>query len=475
MTAVLCLQRLARREISASALLDYYLTAISSRNRELNAFLHVDETGARRQAQAIDHRRAKGERLGPLAGLPVAIKDNICTAKIPTTCASRILKDYIPPYDAHVVNRLREADAVIVGKTNLDEFAMGSSTENSAFGPTRNPIDPTRIPGGSSGGSACAVAADFVPVSLGSDTGGSVRQPAALCGVVGLKPSYGRVSRYGLVAFGSSLDVVGTLTTDVADAALVLGVIAGPDPRDSTCLRESGEDYFATVEQPLTDLRVGVPREFFAAGLDSEVEQAVRTSLSIYERLGAKLVEISLPTSPHALAVYYLVATAEASGNLARYDGVHYGSRITGTNLLELYEKSRGAGFGAEVKRRIMLGTHALSSGYRDAYYLKALKVRRLIKADYDGAFQRCDVIAGPTSPTTAFALGERANDPLAMYLADIYTIGANLAGLPALSLPCGKSQAGLPIGFQLTAPVLQEERLLRAARMLERQLRAKP
>jgi aspartyl-tRNA(Asn)/glutamyl-tRNA(Gln) amidotransferase subunit A len=471
MTALSCLNRLARGEVSAVALLDQCLAAVKARNGELNAFLHVDEAGARAQAEAIDQRRGRGEALGPLAGLPVALKDNLSTRGVPTTCASRILKGYLPPYDAHAVTRLRDAGAVIVGKTNLDEFAMGSSTENSAFGPTRNPIDPTRIPGGSSGGSACAVAAGMVPIALGSDTGGSVRQPAALCGVVGLKPSYGRVSRYGLVAFGSSLDVIGTLTRDVADAALMLGVIAGHDDRDSTSLPQAGEDYLSALQQPLEGLRVGVPREYFAAGLDAEVERAVRSALSAYERLGAKLVDVSLPTSPHGLAVYYLVATAEASGNLARYDGVHYGARVKGADLLELYEKSRGSGFGPEVKRRIMLGTHALSSGYRDAYYLKALKVRRLIKADYDAAFQSCDVIAGPTSPTTAFPIGERTDDPLAMYLADIYTIGANLAGLPAVSLPCGKSTAGLPIGLQLTAPVLQEARLLRAARMIERAL----
>lgn len=422
----------------------------------IHAFLHLNEQA-----------RQTGD--GPLGGVAVALKDNLCTRDMPTTCASRILEGWVPPYDAHVVERLRQAGAVLVGKTNLDEFAMGSSTENSAFGPTRNPWDVTRIPGGSSGGSAAAVAAGMVPMALGSDTGGSVRQPAALCGIVGLKPTYGRVSRYGLVAFGSSLDVVGTLTRTVADAAKLLSVIAGHDRRDSTSIDAPVPDYPATVEQPLEGVTIGVPREFFGAGLDAQVEAAVRAALEGYRRQGARLVDVSLPTVPHGLAAYYLVATAEASGNLARYDGAHYGRRTAADSLAELYERSRGEGLGAEAKRRILLGTYALSSGYRDAYYLKALKVRRLIKADYDAAFTRCDVLAGPTSPTVAFPLGERTADPLSMYLADVYTIGANLAGLPAVSVPCGFNSEGLPIGLQLIGPMLAEEKLLRAARMYER------
>jgi aspartyl-tRNA(Asn)/glutamyl-tRNA(Gln) amidotransferase subunit A len=377
-----------------------------------------------------------------------------------------MLEGYIPPYDAHVVERLRAAGAAVTGKTNMDEFGMGSSTENSAFGPTLNPWDRTRTPGGSSGGSAAAVAAGMAQMALGSDTGGSVRQPAALCGVVGLKPSYGRVSRYGLVAFGSSLDVVGTLTRTVPDAARLLGVIAGHDRRDSTSVDAPVPDYAATVDAPLEGLTIGVPREFFGPGLDAAVEALVRTALDVYRGLGAKVVDVSLPNSPHALATYYLVATAEASANLARFDGVRYGRRAGSV------DESRGTGLGPEVKRRILLGTFALSSGYRDAYYLKALKVRRLIKNDHDAAFTRCDVIAGPTSPTAAFPLGERVADPLRMYLADVYTIGASLAGLPAVSVPCGFTSAGLPAGLQLIGPMLGEERLLRAARMYERQTR---
>jgi aspartyl-tRNA(Asn)/glutamyl-tRNA(Gln) amidotransferase subunit A len=469
MTARALLQRLASGEIRATELLETYLATLSRREPEVRAFLHWDEAAARRQAQAIDRRRAAGEPVGPLAGVPIALKDNLATRDMPTTCGSRILKDYRSPFDAHVVERLRAADAVILGKTNMDEFAMGSSTENSAYGPTRNPHDLARVPGGSSGGSAAAVAADMVPLALGSDTGGSVRQPAALCGVVGLKPSYGRVSRYGLIAYGSSLDVVGIFSQDVADAAFVLNVIAGPDPRDGTAVPTSPDDYLATLDEPIANLRIGVPREYFAEGLDSEVADAVRAALGVYEKLGATLVDISLPHTRYALAVYYLVATAEACSNLARYDGVHYGQRQPAANLAELYSASRGAGLGAEVKRRIMLGTHALSSGYRDAYYVNALRARRLIRNDYIKAFQQCDVLAGPTSPTTAFPLNDRLNDPLAMYLADIYTIGANLAGLPAVSMPCGQGKSGLPIGLQLQAPALAEARLLQICRMGER------
>jgi aspartyl-tRNA(Asn)/glutamyl-tRNA(Gln) amidotransferase subunit A len=470
LTAGQLLAHLGQGDVTAEALAASYLDAIRQRDPAVKAFLHVDEPGVIEQARAVDARRKRGEPLGPLAGLPVAVKDVLCIRGQPTTAGSKVLRDYRPPYDAHVVERLRAADAVILGKTNLDEFAMGSSTENSAYQVTRNPWDLERIPGGSSGGSAAAVAACEAPVALGTDTGGSVRQPAALCGVVGLKPSYGRVSRYGLIAFGSSLDQVGPFGHDVADCALLLEVIAGHDARDATSADHPVPQYRARLDEAVTPLTIGVPKEYFAAGLDGEVEKAVREALRVYEGLGATLREVSLPHSEHALAAYYLVATAEASSNLARYDGVHFGHRAEShKGLIDLYCRTRGEGFGAEVKRRIMLGTYALSSGYRDAYYLKALKVRRLIRNDFDAAFAGCDVIAGPTSPTTAFKVGERADDPLAMYLADIYTISANLAGLAGISVPCGFSATGLPIGLQLLAAPLEEEKLLRAARMFER------
>jgi aspartyl-tRNA(Asn)/glutamyl-tRNA(Gln) amidotransferase subunit A len=468
-TAFELLQMLSRGETSAEALTDSFLQAIRLREPQIRAFLHLDEADALAQARAVDGRRKRGEPLGPLAGLPVAVKDVLCTRGRPTTCGSKILEYFVPPYDAHVISRLGQADAVLLGKTNLDEFAMGSSTENSAFQVTRNPWDPERVPGGSSGGSAAAVAACEAPLALGTDTGGSIRQPASLCGIVGLKPTYGRVSRFGVVAYGSSLDQVGPLTHDVRDAALLLEVIAGHDDRDSTSVDAAVPAYATAVLQPVTPLTVGVAREYFGEGLDPEVEQAVREALGVYERLGATVKEVSLPHSPYAVATYYLVATAEASSNLARYDGVHFGRRAAHhDNLVDMYSKSRGEGFGTEVKRRIMLGTYALSSGYKDAYYLKALKVRRLIKEDFDRAFAECDVVIGPTSPTPAFKAGERLADPLAMYLSDIYTIAANLAGIPALSIPCGFTRAGLPVGLQLQAPPFEEEKLLRVARMYE-------
>jgi aspartyl-tRNA(Asn)/glutamyl-tRNA(Gln) amidotransferase subunit A len=469
-TATDLLNLLARGETSSEELTGAFLAAIRQRDGQVRAFLHVDEAAALEQARAIDGKRRRGEPLGALAGLPVAVKDVLCTAGQPTTCGSKILQNFVPPYDAHVITRLRQADAVLLGKTNLDEFAMGSSTENSAFQVTRNPWDLTRIPGGSSGGSAVAVAACEAPLALGTDTGGSVRQPAGHCGVVGLKPSYGRVSRFGLVAFASSLDQVGPFAHDVTDAALLLEVIAGHDPNDSTSVDTPVPPYRQALDQPLPLLTVGVVREHFGEGLDAEVEQAVRTALDVYRRQGASIQEVSLPTSPYGVAAYYVVATAEASSNLARYDGVHYGYRAPQfADLIEMYSRTRGQGFGAEVKRRIMLGTYALSSGYKDAYYVKALQVRRLIKNDYDRAFAACDVLVGPTSPTPAFRVGEKADDPLAMYLSDIYTIGANLAGLTGVSIPCGFTKAGLPIGLQLVAPPFQEEKLLRAARLYER------
>jgi aspartyl-tRNA(Asn)/glutamyl-tRNA(Gln) amidotransferase subunit A len=464
---------------SAESITRGYLDAIRARDPKVRAFLHVDESAALAQARAVDAKRAAGQPLGRLAGVPVAVKDVLCTEGVPTTCGSKILKTFRPPYDAHVISALKAADAVLLGKTNMDEFAMGSSTENSAYHVTRNPWDLDRIPGGSSGGSAAAVAAGLAPAALGSDTGGSIRQPASLCGVVGLKPTYGRVSRYGLVAFASSLDQVGTLARTVADAALLLEMIAGLDPRDSTSVNTPVPPYTTTVEQPVKPLTVGVAKEYFGAGLDAEVEAAVRAALKVYERLGATIKEVSLPHSPYAVATYYLVATAEASSNLARYDGVHYGHRAAGADpqtereygkLVAMTSRTRGEGLGKEVQRRVMLGTYALSSGYYDAYYLKAMKVRRLIKNDFDAAFAECDVVAGPAAPTAAFKIGEKADEPLAMYLSDIYTISCNLAGIPGVSVPCGFTAAGLPVGLQLLAAPFAEEKLLRVARMYERE-----
>ena len=467
-SAAALLDSLSRGETSAEALTATFLAAIRQREPKVRAFLHV-EAGALEQARDVDRRRQRGEPLGPLAGLPIAVKDLLCTRGQRTTCASKVLENFVPPYDAHVVTRLKQADAILIGKTNMDEFAMGSSTENSAYQVTRNPWDLERTPGGSSGGSAAAVAACEAALALGTDTGGSIRQPASLCGVVGLKPTYGRVSRFGLVAFASSLDQVGPFAHDVAGAARLLEVIAGHDPRDSTSVDRPVPPYSQSLERPVKPLVIGVPREHFGAGLDAEVEQAVRAALTLYQRLGAEVKEVSLPNSPHAIAAYYLVATAEASSNLARYDGVHYGHRAAVyDDLIHMVERSRGEGFGTEVKRRIMLGTFVLSAGYKDAYYLKALKVRRLIRNDFDRAFQECDVIAGPTSPTPAFKIGERTDDPLTMYLSDVYTIGANLAGIAGISIPCGFTRSGLPIGLQLQAPPFEEEKLLRIARMYE-------
>jgi aspartyl-tRNA(Asn)/glutamyl-tRNA(Gln) amidotransferase subunit A len=470
-TAIELLALLDREEITSENLTRQYLQAIRERDPKVKAFLHVDETSALEQARVVDARRKRREPLGPLAGVPVAIKDVLCTAGQRTTCGSKILQNFVPPYDAHVITCLKQADAVLLGKTNMDEFAMGSSTENSAYQITRNPWDLERIPGGSSGGSAAAVAAGETPLALGSDTGGSVRQPASLCGVAGLKPTYGRVSRFGLVAYASSLDQVGPFAHTVTDVALLMEAIAGHDARDSTSVAKPVPAYRQNIEQPIRPLTIGVAREFFGEGLDAEVEQSIRAALKVYERMGAVVKEISLPTSPFAVAAYYVVATAEASSNLARYDGVHYGYRAPSfENLIDMNGRTRGEGFGQEVKRRIMLGTYVLSSGYKDAYYLKALKVRRLIKEDFDKAFTQCDVIMGPTSPTVAFKIGERVTDPLAMYLSDIYTISCNLAGLPGISIPCGFTKSGLPIGLQILAPPFEEEKLLRVARMYERE-----
>jgi aspartyl-tRNA(Asn)/glutamyl-tRNA(Gln) amidotransferase subunit A len=470
LTATELVEKLNRREVRAVDVTVSFLKAIRERDKNLRAFLHVDESAAMKQAEAIDATRERGEPIGKLTGVPVAVKDIFCTAGVRTTCGSKILENFVPPYDAHVIARLRAEDGVVIGKTNMDEFAMGSSTENSGYQVTGNPWDPSRVPGGSSGGSAAAVAACMAPLALGTDTGGSIRQPAALCGIVGMKPTYGRVSRFGVVAFASSLDQVGPLGHNVRDAALLLEVVAGHDRRDSTSVDRPVPLYSRTIDEPIRPLTIGVAREHFALGLDAEVERAVREAIKVYKDQGAKVVDISLPASPYSVAVYYLVATAEASSNLARYDGVHYGHRSrVHKDLIEMYSRSRGEGFGAEVKRRIMLGTYALSSGYKDAYYVKALKVRRLIKEDFDRAFEKCDVVMGPTSPTAAFKAGEKVDDPLAMYLNDIYTIAAPLAGIAGISIPCGFNKAGLPIGLHLTGAPFEEEKLLRVARMYER------
>jgi aspartyl-tRNA(Asn)/glutamyl-tRNA(Gln) amidotransferase subunit A len=423
------------------------------------------------QARAIDTARARGQRLGPLAGVPIAVKDNICTRGIPTTAASAVLRGFVPPYDATVVSRLAAAGAVLIGKTNCDEFAMGSSTENSAYGPTANPWAHDRTPGGSSGGSAAAVALRVVPAALGSDTGGSIRQPAAFCGVVGLKPTYGRVSRYGLLAFASSLDQIGPFTAAVDDAAVVLAAMAGGDPHDATCSTRPVPDWRASLGADVAGVRVGVPRRFIDQGVDAAVARAFDEALAAWRDAGATLVDIDLPNAPLAIPVYYLIATAEASSNLARYDGVRYGHRavLRATDgLREMYERTRDEGFGAEVKRRIMLGTFVLSAGYHDAYYVKAQLVRAKVRDDYARAFAAVDVVATPTTPTPAFRLGEKTADPLQMYLADIFTVSANLAGLPAISLPCGLSPDGLPIGCQLTSRRWDEATLFAAGASLQ-------
>lgn len=458
---------LARKEISSVELTEAMLERIEQVEGRIKAFVTLTPEVALEQARAVDTARARGEELGPLAGIPMALKDNLCTEGIRTTCSSKMLENWVPPYDALVVKKLKEAGAVLLGKLNMDEFAMGSSTENSRFFPTRNPWDLERVPGGSSGGAAAAVAAGEAFYSLGSDTGGSIRQPASFCGVVGLKPTYGRVSRFGLVAFASSLDQIGPLTRDVTDCALVLQAIAGHDPADSTSADLPVPDYLAALRPDIKGLKVGVPREYFGSGMEPEVAAVVRRAIDRLADLGAICEEISLPHTEYALPAYYLVAPAEASSNLARYDGVAYGFRLPGTDIVDMYMKTRREGFGPEVKRRIMLGTYALSAGYYDAYYLKALKVRTLIRRDFEEAFKRFHVLVTPTSPTVAFRLGEKVDDPLAMYLSDLCTIPVNMAGLPAISIPCGFSQ-GLPVGLQLIAPPFEEEMLLRVAYTLE-------
>jgi aspartyl-tRNA(Asn)/glutamyl-tRNA(Gln) amidotransferase subunit A len=456
-------------ERPAADVVDEHLAAIGAREGEIHAFNLVLAEEARHAAVAIDRRVAAGEDPGPLAGVPVALKDNICTEGIPTTCSSRILEGWRPPYDATVVERLADAGAIVIGKTNLDEFAMGSSTENSAFGPTRNPHDTGRVPGGSSGGSAAAVAAGFAGLGLGSDTGGSIRQPAALCGVVGMKPTYGRVSRYGLVAFASSLDQIGPLSRTVADAAALYQAIAGHDPRDATSIPEPVPDVSAGLAEGVAGMRVGVVTELCEAeGIQPDVIARVRQAIDALEGAGAKVEEVSVPAVVYGLTAYYLINPAEASSNLARYDGVRYGLRVDAPTTGEMYDRTRTAGFGAEVERRIMLGTYALSAGYYDAFYGKAQRVRTLIIRDLDAAYERFDVLVGPTAPSTAFPFGAKTADPLTMYLNDVCTIPSNLSGHPAISVPFGAGDDGLPVGVQVMAPALGEAAMFRAAAAVE-------
>ena len=462
-------ERVRRGETTAVAVAEQTLAKIDARNAELNAFLTIARDEVLEQARGIDAKRARGEKLGLLAGVPIALKDALCTRGVRTTAASKILASWIPPYDATVVTRLRAADALLPGKTNMDEFAMGSSNENSAFGPAKNPQDLTLAPGGSSGGSAVAVAAGMTPASLGSDTGGSIRQPAAFTGTVGVKPTYGRVSRYGLIAFASSLDQIGPFASDVRGAARVLGVIAGKDAHDMTCVDAPVDDFEDACGTSVKGLRIGIPDEYFAKGLDPEVEASVRAAIARLEADGCIVKKVQLAHTRHAVATYYVLATAEASSNLARFDGVRYGLRVepdarasastteTKSALRAMYGATREAGFGDEVKRRILLGTFVLSAGYYDAYYLKAQRVRTLIRRDFDAAFQGVDAILCPTSPTPAFRLGEKTSDPLSMYLSDVYTLPASLAGLPAISVPCAPTRAGLPVGLQIIAPALRE------------------
>jgi len=461
---------LAKGECTSEELVRAYLGRVAAHNDRLNAFVRVDEAGALAAARSSDARRAAARPLGPVDGVPVALKDIFLTRGLETTCSSRILQGYVPTYEGTAVARLKAAGAVILGKLNMDEFAMGSSGEHSAAGPCRNPWDESRTPGGSSGGSAAAVAADLCAGALGTDTGGSIRQPASFCGVAGLKPTYGRVSRYGVVAFASSLDQVGPLGKTVGDCAQLLQVIAGHDPADSTSARRPVDDYVAACDAPADGLRVGVPAEYFGEGADPEVLALVRSAIEALKAQGCEVREVSLPHTDLAVATYYIIATAEASSNLARYDGVRYGRRTDNPpSLRALYDQSRAEGFGEEVRRRIMLGAYVLSEGYYDAYYLKASKVRTLIRQDFLEAFEHVDVIACPTSPTAAFSLGERTADPMSMYLADVYTIPCNLAGLPGLSVPCGRTEAGLPVGLQLLGRPWGETDLLRVGAAAER------
>ncbi|MBD1825081.1 Asp-tRNA(Asn)/Glu-tRNA(Gln) amidotransferase subunit GatA [Cyanobacteria bacterium FACHB-DQ100] len=463
-------QQLIRKERSAVEIVQESLNQIQALEPMLHSFLQVTSDRALEHAKQIDAKIAAGEEIGLLAGIPIGIKDNLCTKGVPTTCASKILQNFVPPYESSVTQKLIDAGAVMVGKTNLDEFAMGGSTETSAYAKTANPWDTSRVPGGSSGGSAAAVAGGECPIALGSDTGGSIRQPASFCGIVGLKPTYGLVSRYGLVAFASSLDQIGPFARSVEDAAILLNAIAGYDPRDSTSLKVDVPDYTQFLTSDLKGKRVGVIKETFGEGLDPEVEKAVNGAIDQLKALGAEVKEISCPRFRYGIAAYYIIAPSEASANLARYDGVKYGARIEeAENLMEMYTRTRSEGFGAEVKRRIMIGTYALSAGYYDAYYLQAQKVRTLIKQDFEAAFEQVDVLVSPTAPTTAFKLGDKSQDPLSMYLIDLMTIPVNLAGLPGMSVPCGFDSQGLPIGLQIVGNVLREDQVFQVASAYER------
>ena len=464
---------LKKKEITSVELTAFYLERIKRYDAELESYLRLTEELAIRMAEDADKKLAKGEG-DALTGIPLGIKDILCTRDIETTCASQILRGFIAPYDATVIQRMKESGFVHLGRLNMDEFAMGSSTENSSFQITKNPWDLERIPGGSSGGSAAAVAAGLCVAALGTDTGGSIRQPASLCGVVGMKPTYGRVSRYGLIAFASSLDQIGPLTRSVKDCATVLQVIAGHDVMDSTSIPQPVPDYASYIGREIKGMRVGIPDEYSIEGMDQDVKKAVEDAIKVFERNGATMTTISLPHTEYAVATYYVICTAEASSNLARYDGVKYGFRAPGKDIIDMYKKTRSAGFGKEVKRRIILGTYVLSSGYYDAYYRKAGQVRTLIKGDFDRAFEQCDLIVTAVSPTTAFRIGEKVEDPLTMYLSDIFTIPVNLAGLPGLSVPCGFDRAGLPIGLQIIGKPLDEALMLQAAYVLESEMRLK-
>jgi aspartyl-tRNA(Asn)/glutamyl-tRNA(Gln) amidotransferase subunit A len=460
---------LESKNVSARELVAEFYGRIEKRNPELNAYLTLSPERAFARADRVDAAVARGQALPPLAGVPIAVKDVITTRGVRTTCGSRILETYVPPYDATAVERLEKAGAIVLGKTNCDEFAMGSSTENSAYGPVRNPVAPDRVPGGSSGGSAAAVAAGLAVASLGTDTGGSIRQPGSFCGIPGMMPTYGRVSRYGLVAFASSLDKIGPFAATIVDLAAVMAVIAGHDEHDSTSAAVPVTDYVSEIERPIEGLRIGVPEDYFGTGLNPEVKAQVQAGIALLEKLGCRRVPIQMPHTDYAIAAYYIIATAEASSNLARYDGVRFGLRVPGGTLTEMYRKTRERGFGPEVKRRIMLGTYVLSAGYYDAYYLRAQRVRTLITRDFADAFERVDAIVTPTSPMPAFRLGEKTSDPLQMYLADIYTVTGSLAGVPGISVPCHRTQCGLQVGMQIFGPHFSESRVLQIARAFEK------
>ena len=463
-------EKIINREISAQEVVEDLFEWIALKEPSVKAYISLDKEDALLKAKEVDEKLSNGGKVGLLAGIPVAIKDNICTSGMKTTCASKILEDFTPPYDAFVVKRIKEEDAVIIGKTNLDEFAMGSSNENSAFHVTRNPWNTDCIPGGSGGGSAAAVTANMAFMALGSDTGGSVRQPSSFCGNVGCKPTYGRISRYGLVAFASSLDQIGSVTKNVSDAALLLQVVSGHDAYDSTSANLGVPDYIAGINSTNDNLRIGVPKEFFGKGLNPEIKNAVTNALEIYKKNGAEIVDLSLPHCGYAVATYYIIATAEASSNLARYDGVRYGhrSQLSEDNIIDMYSRVRAEGFGSEVKRRILLGNYVLSAGFYEAYYMKASKVRNLIKDDFEDAFKKVDCIISPTCPSPAFKIGEKVTDPLEMYLSDIYTIPANLVGIPGISIPCGFTTTGLPIGMQIMGKHFEEEKILKIAKLFE-------